>query len=200
VCAVAHADWVTAETWSTPGDIAGWLQYPTDEMTMYQDSGTLRWEFSPTLGMGYIMADAGSSGGAFVGDISGTGADHYAFDFRPDPGVTVNQLYVYVDSLSSTWYEALPLPPDGEWTHYQLMFDTLPGHWIHQMGPESLAETLSHVELLTLEIGTDSGGGGRVDNFEYGVTPEPATVALFGGGLALSALRRVRRRRVRATR
>ena len=195
LCTAASADWLAGERWSDPGSTAGWTVYPDPGTTLSQDAGNLVWTFDPVVGMGYLVADSGSSGGALVGDIAAMRADYYSFDFYTDPGVAVNQLYVYLDSPSSVWYYALAPPAAGQWTHYELMLDTLPGHAIHQLGSETLDESLAHVLTVMLEVGTPGGGAsGRLDNFGVERTPEPATVALFACGLGAALLRRARRK------
>lgn len=194
--ATAHAVPIFVETWSNAGSTSGFTGWPSDNLSLYQDSGSLVWVMEPSLSMGLIAVDDAASEGVFVGDVAATHLSYYAFDFRPDADTYVGQLGVYFDSPDSTWYCALSLPTAGTWNHYRLTLDTSQPGWTQQYGTESLAQLLSHATCVALEWGVPGGGGsGRLDNFEIGHTPEPTTLALLGlsiGGLALK--RRIKRK------
>lgn len=187
--ATAEAAAIFLETWSVPGDTAGWQGY---NVSLGQGAGTLSWQLAPATTYGLIQAGALTSGAAFVGDVAAAGAPYYAFSLRPNAGTVVSDVTIYLDSASSTWRYTAALPQSDRWNNYVLPLDTAPGHWVFQMGPESLMQTLTNVSDFMIEIGTLAGGGGQLDDVGLGQSPEPTTVCLLLGGLAALALRRRR--------
>lgn len=193
---------IVIEDWSIPGSTAGWVAWPEDQVTLSENEGTLFWSFSPSQDVGAIAAYGDASGGHFVGDLMANRPQFLGMDIRPDAGTQISRLTVYIDSPTSTWYYDLStIPPQAEeWTHYELLLDDDPGHWVNQMGPESLQETLSNVSTFMMEIGEIGGGGsGRLDNVELARTPEPATFGLLLGGVGMILLRRRAGQRKRQT-
>ena len=187
--ATADAAAIFLESWSVPGDTAGWQGY---NLSLNQSGAALSWQLAPASTYGLIQADALSSGAAFVGDVAATAAPYYAFEIRPDADTVVSDITVYLDTPSSTWRYSTVSPVSDRWNNYLLPLDSDPGHWIHQMGPETLAQTLTNVSYFTIEIGTLAGGSGQLDNVGLGQSPEPTTVCLLLGGLGLLTLRRRR--------
>lgn len=170
------------ETFSTDNDTSGWFHLSTGTSDfLNQDPGQDNLQAGATdFTVLYVIADSGSSGGAFVGDFSAGGVGAFQFDLNISSSSAVTNLFFELGNLTDgeTWAYNLALPAFGTTTTFLVPLDG--AGWTQSSGSQPFSYILGNTEETA--IGFGSGGTGSmtasIDNVQS--IPEPASIALLG--------------------
>jgi hypothetical protein len=184
--------------WSSDyGDPGGGIR-----ATGYQGNGTgeslgVCWPFSLNV-WGESMEDYQEV------DFSGDGKGSYvSADFLVESGSNCygGTLHFYMGAWSGSDYDYFYhndafTPGDDDWISTTISIDSA-DEWTHWAGDGSLADEVTDIWVEPIDYGfivegytQDPDGHMRMDNFETGQQPEPATLALVLAGLGVVIARR----------
>lgn len=140
----------------------------------------------------YVIADATSSGGAFVGDFVAAGVSGFLFDLNIAAGSAVTNLFFELSSLTGgeTWIYNLTLPAFDTTTQIYVPLDGV--SWTQNAGSQPFSSILGNTEEIAIVFGSAGTGSlsAFIDNVE--TVPEPASLTLLGFAALLFAGRRHR--------
>ena len=184
-----------AETWDTPGDLAGWFPNTVDSIVTNPGAGGNGGGFLETLRAGPFpigaATDLAAATGSFAGqpwtaqvDLLGLGgaSSDVWLRFRFQDATFNGWRYRLTDVLGDAW-QTFSVGFDPGWTDAQAMANgwqtDLPGGF----ASVSWAETMGDVYTTEIRIDGNASLAAGIDNFMLAAVPEPSSYALLGAGL-----------------